>query len=263
MKPMQIVLIIAILGSAMLVYFLTYPIYLDRSLKKVELSQISKEVGDLKKSGDFLKDLANQPILSQKAASAKDLIPLDEQQEVYIGEIERLSKLYGLTLSTITFSEATASKSVAPAETPETTKVKPGETAVTPNIKKGIREIKFNTAVIGDFSGVIDFTKALRTLNRYTTISSVKMTTSEVGLTTAIEGLIYTKPQPKSPPLDGKISAEAWKYLDRIVRVADTKSDTSGKSLSNPFGTFASPSPSPTVTESPSPTPIASPTAKP
>lgn len=265
MKRNQIFLIITILGSAILVYFFTYPTYLDRSLEKAELRVITKEVDDLQKSGDFLKDLANQPVLSQKAAQAKDLIPLDEQQEVYIGEIDRLTKQYGLTLSTITFSEASASKSTTAEETADSPVKAETSAAVVPVVKKGLREIKFSIAVIGDFTSVKKFIEALRTLNRYTTIRSAKMTTSEAGLTTAIEGLIYTKPQPKSPSLDGKISADSWKYLDRINKATATTTDASPAGRTDPFGTFASPSPSPSPETSPSasPSPTASPTPTP
>ncbi len=253
MKISQILLILCILGSASIAYFLTYPTYLDRTLKEDELNTVAEEVSNLKKSGDFLKNLANQPILAQKAAQAKELIPTEEQQELYIGEIDRLTKEHGLTLSTITFSQSSARKAAATKPAEEGAGATGGATDTA--TKKSLKEIKFTATIIGDFTASRKFIEALKTRSRYTTISSVSMATNDLGLITTIDGLIYTKPEPGKPPLDGNISTASWSYLDRINKTTTANVDTSPAGRTDPFQTYASPSPSPAETPSPSPTP--------
>lgn len=230
MKLPIIFISVLILLTGAFGYFVSWPLYQDWQSQQQHLKTLSTEIKALKQRRTQAKDLvASAKTIHDKAVIAKQLIPTTEARESFTSEYDAAAKQNGTTLAVLNFQKVAATKTAtnSTANTSASSKktTKKTTTLGTP--------LGFSSNLVGTYPNLRQLIGQMKTMPRYTRITSITILARENDATATIDGEIYTQPEPKTPEIV-EVGPKVWEYLSKRLT---TQTQPTGLSTGrqNPF----------------------------
>lgn len=227
------ILIIVIGGFG---YFISWPMYQEWSTYQTQVTKLDGELKIVKERRAVAKQIeAAATTIHEKATTAKQLIPVQEERESFISEYDALTKNNGVNLAILNFAKAAAS-APKPAAGEDADDSAAAQKKTTKKVSNTSTPLLFNSVLIGDYSAIRKVLAELRSTKRYTTVNNLSVGSNDAGVAITLDGQIYTKPEP-SIPSSLSVNSSIWEYLDKHANAASDslvgQSTTTGRP--NPF----------------------------
>lgn len=225
------VLLLLIVGIG---YGFAWPAYQERDSRSRELRGAQNDLDVLQKKQDLVEQLAAiETTLSQRAEAAERLIPVQEERETFVSEIDQLATTHGVQLTTLTFS-APAKKKSADSDAADDDEEASSKSTSSSSSKKSasLKPLRYNATLTGSYEAIAAFLAALERAQRYTHLESLTVSTAQDGAVSAsTTGNIYTLGASKIPA-NLSFKEDAWQYLEQRTQSL-SESPTLGRA--NPF----------------------------
>lgn len=211
------VLAIVIIGLNML---FVWPAYQAWDSGRRTLRGTVKLLNDTNKTQETIQPLLKtKALIESKAALAMAMIPVQQDREGFITQLDELARANSLSLGAFTFSDSTTQSSAAAKKS-----------------KSGAKVTSYTASITGNYQNLHTFVAKLPGLSRFTQLSTMNITVSESGVTAQITGTIYNKEQPKIPAALS-ITPTTWQYID-TYRAGESFDTIPSQGRSNPFNVY-------------------------
>lgn len=226
-------------------YFFTWSAYGQYEKTKRSLNGLTTDLDDLRNKQTLIKQLEQaEPRLSQQAAKARALVPVEEERQTFVSQIDQLAKTNQVGLLTFNFTpSATKTRKTTDDETDNQAEVKKTATK-----KESAKPLTFRATIIGPYANILSFIRQLESNERATALKTIDLTnsTDNLGASLTFEAAIYTKPAPKIPA-NMTFKEEDWAYLSALY--PSQARPTGGRV--DPFAPYATPTPVAEATPAP------------
>lgn len=239
MKLAGIFITILVILGAVFGYFVTWPLYQVWQGEQAKIAQLNLELKSIKERRNHAKEIeAAAATIHEKALAAKQLIPVQEDRESFIGEYDALAKQHNVSLAVLNFQKPQAKAASADDDDDKSATKKAAKVEPT-----GSTPLVFTSSVSGSYSDIRQMLIGLTQMKRHVVITNVAIVTQEQGITAAIDGQIHSAPEPTIPDTL-RPQQEIWAYLDkRLIPTETTDGLTTGRS--DPFTPYATATPTP------------------
>jgi hypothetical protein len=231
--------VLVVLGIAF-GYFVTWPLYQSWQGEQAKIAQLNGQLKSIKERRNYAKEIESAAAtIHEKALAAKQLIPIQEDRESFISEYDAVTKQHNVSLAVLNFQKPQQTKSAAD----EKDDSEGAKKTTKKEVAGGGTPLGFTSTLTGSYGDIRAMLISLSRMKRYVAISSVAIISQEAGITTTVDGQIYSAPEPKVPDTL-RPQNDVWSYLDQRLALPETTDGlTTGRS--DPFTPYASASPTP------------------
>lgn len=216
----QTLITLAILGVICLIVgiFFTRPAWQTWQKARRDYLGAKQDLERLSAKRQLTKQLEEaEPVLGERAAMAKRLIPPSEERELFVGEIDSLAKNSGVELLNLNFVTNSTKRRSAESESESNEEAESAPKANTNKTKESgqVKRLSYFATLRGPFSAILRFVDELDRLKRYTLLTTLVIESGNTPdqLSVTLNGEIFTKGEPKIPA-DQSFSPTVWQYLD-------------------------------------------------
>lgn len=199
-------------------YFFTWSAYSTYERTKRDLAGLTSDLDSLKEKQTLIKQLeAAQPTLGQQAAKARALVPVEEERQIFVSQIDRLAQASQVQLVTFSFTPSAVKKKKTTEDDDSTDRSVADKTVSNVSKSTIANPLTFRATIVGPYAAVLDFLRQLEGNERATVLNTVDLTSApdNTNTTLTFEAAIYTKPAPKIAP-DMSFKGDDWDYLTEL-----------------------------------------------